>query len=451
VQLISKNNKIFFFSFLLFLIPLSFVFSIFILEIISLIIIFSFLFSSSLNEKKEFLNLKLVKLIFVFWIFIIISALASEFKLFSLKSSLFYIRFLIFALSISWLINSEKKFFNILFYSFLFIFLFLSISGIYEFLFKKYCLEPFKFNYDFNLKEGLICSKKYFIGNSIRSDRLSGLFGDEMIIGSFLSRLLPLVLAMFFFSDQNTKKKISPFLIIVLIFSSIVIILSGERVAFFYFLIIFFSSFVLIDDPRKFFFCFFGFAFFVIIFLYANKDIKYRLIDQTYYQITNKFITDKGDNREIVFFSKQHNAHAVSALKIFSDNVLIGSGPNNFRNLCSRKNYNILYACTTHPHNTYIQLLSETGVLGILIPTSFLIIILKKILILLSYKFRNNTITDREKGEFLLLTCFLISLFPLIPSGNFFNNWMNFVYYTPLGIYINFIILNKSNISHKVS
>jgi len=447
VPLISKNNKIFFFSFLLFLIPVSFVFSIFILEIISLIIIISFFYTSSLNEKKELLNLKLVKLIFIFWTLIIISSIASEFKLFSLKSSLFYIRFLIFALSISWLINSEKKFFNILFYSFLFLFLCLSLSGIYEFLFKKYCLEPFNFNYDFNLKEGLICSKKYFIGNSIRSDRLSGLFGDEMIIGSFLSRLLPLVLAMFFFSDQNTKKKTSPFLIIILVFSSIVIILSGERVAFFYLLIIFFSLFILLDNTKKVIFCFFGFVFFITLFLYANKDIKYRLIDQTYAQITNKYITDQGDKRAIVFFSKQHNAHAVSALKIFSDNVLIGSGPKNFRNLCSTKKYTVLHACSTHPHNTYIQLLSETGVLGILIPISFLIIILKKIFNLLIYKFYNNILTDRKKGEFSLLICFLISLFPLIPSGNFFNNWMNFIYYTPLGIYINFIILNKSNTS----
>jgi hypothetical protein len=41
------------------------------------------------------------------------------------------------------------------------------------------------------------------------------------------------------------------------------------------------------------------------------------------------------------------------------------------------------------------------------------------------------------------LCSFLISLFPFIPSGNFFNGWLNIVYYLPLGFYLNY----KKNIN----
>jgi hypothetical protein len=35
-----------------------------------------------------------------------------------------------------------------------------------------------------------------------------------------------------------------------------------------------------------------------------------------------------------------------------------------------------------------------------------------------------------------------VSLFPLAPSGNFFNNWLSFVYYYPIAFYI--YSINKS-------
>ena len=46
----------------------------------------------------------------------------------------------------------------------------------------------------------------------------------------------------------------------------------------------------------------------------------------------------------------------------------------------------------------------------------------------------------------LLLISFFITLFPLAPSGNIFNNYVSFIYYLPLGffLYFNFIENNEN-------
>ena len=75
----------------------------------------------------------------------------------------------------------------------------------------------------------------------------------------------------------------------------------------------------------------------------------------------------------------------------------------------------------SHPHNFYIQLLSETGLLGtllvFLIWVSSLIRILKK--------------TDNYY-RFILIG-FSINLFPFFINGNFFSGWLSILLFYPLG------------------
>ena len=74
------------------------------------------------------------------------------------------------------------------------------------------------------------------LGFSTHHSRLSILFSDELILGSYLSRLFPLmfVLSLNLF---NKNKLFVFFLSLIIILTDLLVYISGERTAFFYLLI----------------------------------------------------------------------------------------------------------------------------------------------------------------------------------------------------------------------
>ena len=133
-----------------------------------------------------------------------------------------------------------------------------------------------------------------------------------------------------------------------------------------------------------------------------------------------------------------------SAYQIFLDNKLFGVGPRQFRNKCEEYIVSF-YSCETHPHNTYIELLSESGIFSFIIVLAVFIILCFLSIKHFIFKFiyRNKSILN--DFEVCLFSAVIISLWPLSPSGSFFNNWMSIVYYFPIGI-----ILWQRSISKKI-
>ena len=96
----------------------------------------------------------------------------------------------------------------------------------------------------------------------------------------------------------------------------------------------------------------------------------------------------------------------------WKENFLIGGGINSFYLNCSKT---ISY-CASHPHNYYLEILSELGIIGF---SLFIMIIIKICLMInfrrsLSMNFDNNLIFP-----FVLL--FFAEIFPLKTSGSFFT------------------------------
>jgi O-antigen ligase len=63
----------------------------------------------------------------------------------------------------------------------------------------------------------------------------------------------------------------------------------------------------------------------------------------------------------------------LTAFRIFKDNIFFGIGPKMFREVCKRKKYIVktkldasVDGCQTSPHNYYLQILTETGIFGII-------------------------------------------------------------------------------------
>jgi O-antigen ligase len=91
-----------------------------------------------------------------------------------LKSLLFYFRIGIFAILISYLIDQNKKILDYFYYSFLVTFSILIIDVFFQYL-----------------------TGENLFGAPIINERISSFFGDQLILGSYLSRLAPLFIALF--------------------------------------------------------------------------------------------------------------------------------------------------------------------------------------------------------------------------------------------------------------
>ena len=85
----------------------------------------------------------------------------------------------------------------------------------------------------------------------IRIDRLTGFFDDKMILGSFLSRLFPLMVALLIYNYNYLSKNFLSLGFITILISFFTIILSGERMAFYTNFIFILSVFFLLNLSKK--------------------------------------------------------------------------------------------------------------------------------------------------------------------------------------------------------
>jgi O-antigen ligase len=347
--------------------------------------------------------------------FILCSLLSSNIIL-SLSSSLFYFRFGFFVLG-SYILINEYKFIKKYFFISLFTILFLLIFD-----------SHFQLLFRFNL----------FGYEVFQNNRITSFFLDEIVLGSYLSRLSILFIGFVgLFAKKNSLMFFLSLFIYMMSFSSIFI--SGERTAILYSLISFIIIFAAFKDFRKAFLIHFMIGILLMIIISINYPL---IIDRVFYVTIDQINLFNG---RIVIFSEAHESHYFTAMKIFQDYPIFGSGPKLFRELCSLEIYNTgIHSCTTHPHNTYIQLLSETGILGFAL-LCILYFFFSYLLFLEFYKSVIKKTIKINYFKFSLLLMIFINFFPFVPNGNFFNNWLNVFYYLPFPFLINEYINSNSD------
>ena len=284
---------------------------------------------------------------------------------------------------------------------------------------------------------------QYFFDNNIFgykvSDigRVSSFFGEELILGSYISRLYPIIFGLFLISPIKNKFFFFILFAIIFILSEALVFLSGDRSAFFYINLSAIFTILLIKKYKFFrFIVLISSIFIIVIISVFNENAKNRIINKTLNQTgLNNIFSDNKNKEQIYLFSKEHNDHYLSAYKMFEKNKIIGIGPRNFRNYCNEEPYKVSnLSCSTHPHNTYVQILSELGLIGF----TFIILIF---LIFLIYTYKHLYLSFKGKILFsdfqiCIISAMLISIWPFIPTGNFFNNWLSIIYYFPIGIFL---------------
>ena len=347
----------------------------------------------------------------------IISSLISENILLSFESSLFYFRIGIFALLISYLIEQDKKILDYFYYSFLITYTALIIDGFVQYF------------TGFNI-----------VGYELTIDRVSSFFNDELILGSYLVRLFPLFFALFIIKP-NKKLLENYFAYSVFACSYVLIFLSGERTSFF-FLNLFIIFIVVFLKWGKLIRLIILFTSIIILFFLILVDNKYY---ERYISTTLKQLSFSNENYKPKYiFSSDHDGIYRTAWKMFLDKPLIGHGPKMYRIKCKEKKYAAApQVCHTHPHNFYIQLLAEVGLIGFIFLFGLLTHLIFLTLQFLYRKIIYNQIT-LSNYHICLIGGKFITLWPLSPNGNFFNNYLMILYSLQIGFFpVDKNILNK--------
>lgn len=357
------------------------------------------------NFKNNILNYKSSYLYFLFLIYLIVNSFFAIDIYLSLKASLFYLRFILLSLFIFSFFELNYKNIKIFFYFFIITFFFICIDSIFQKI------------YGYN-----------FFGIKLASDiRLSGIFGTELILGSYLSRLSYFLLFFIYFYRENKKIKLITFIVHFLGF--IVTIMTAEKNS----IAIYLLSFVILlifykENIIK------KIILIILIFgtmistLHYNPNIKKRVIDNFKNTISSSNY----------FIPNTHIEHYKTAFKMFKERPVFGHGLKSFRVKCKLEKFNSgPNSCSTHPHNIVLQFLSELGIVGLLFYILAFFYFLINFLKILYLNFVNE-INFRQILYAPFLFNILVSINPILPSGNIFHNWLNVIFYYNLGFFFLF-------------
>ena len=356
-------------------------------------------------------------LISFFFIYVIIATATNNIPKFDLSpkyqenllKSIFNLRFLLLFFVINTLIKNDKLNLKTFLYSASFLSLLISIDLIIQVAFGK------------NL-----------IGLEITYNRPSSFFGNEHIAGSYLQKFALFLLFWFAYKNKNDLK----FLIIISLFF-VTILFTGNRIPMLIFLSSIFIYF-LIEKKIKIIF-FFLLISTLTIFLSLKYPLVYRLDVQLkvfkndtieLFQKAPKLFLEKNYKDSSIKFSSGYLIHFNSGIQIWKENKIFGKGLKSFPLNCK---YGDNQTCNTHPHNYIIEIMLDTGLLGLIIIYSVFLIGLTNFLKFYFLKYN-------ERIKLLTLPFFLVIFFEFFPfrsSGSFFTTSSSTIIFLFLAILIN--------------
>lgn len=307
-----------------------------------------------------------------------------------------FLRFVIIFLSISIFLIKKDRFFSLKYYPLIFLNLILFFDTFFQYIF------------GFNL----VGFDKY------QSDRLTSFFNDEPIIGSFLMKIsLPII---FYLIHNKFKNSYTFSFILISIFC---VMISGERMPFlqlcFGILLIFLIKFGLNFKKITSFIAIFLLGSFVLLNL---PNVKERYIS-TFQGFLSLYQDIKSENQIVHQISKNgvydYYLNFQSGIQLWKKNYFFGNGYRYYNSNCNTAlsdEFNV--GCSTHPHNIYIEILSDHGVLGLAL---FLLFI-----IFCSYDYFKNLRDSSSVGFYITL---LVISVPFVTSQSIFSSFYGSIYF----------------------
>lgn len=251
-------------------------------------------------------------------------------------------------------------------------------------------------------------------GNIKTSYKLSGPFGSEEIAGSYLQRFS--IFSFFLFASYIGFKNKNKLIFILSVYFALIffsVLISGNRMPTILFLLMFAILFLYEKKLRKYtlLYILLSLILFIIIFKFSPQITNYTLhfINRALEIFVSLYDVILG--KELVV-TNTYIKEFYTGYNVWIENFFLGVGINAFHINCAKT---ISY-CASHPHNYYLEILSELGIIGF-----FLIVtIFTKALLMIDYKNHiNSNFNNNLIYPFILL--FIVEIFPFKTSGSFFT------------------------------
>ena len=419
----TQHSPVFYINSLLFILfPITLVTGPFLPDAFLTLIGLYFLVVSLQKKLFSYYNNIFIYFFASFYLLILISGLLSEdiyFSLIDYNGPIFYFRYLFFILGVKYLLDTNPKLIS---YFTIILFLTILIAIIDGMIQWQTGYNILGFAFDPN-----------------HGRRITGFFRDEQILGHFLAHVVPLCFGLLLFSlrDRYSKKLLILGLFIFLILSEVFIFITNDRSAFLR-IVQFTLLLIFLSNHFKLFRLISFLIFLVIISLLLNfsSHSSNRYIESTLKDVSSTKIP-------YMPWTPLHEKHFKVALDFFSEKPLVGNGPQYFRYKCDEIK---IEGCTNHPHNYYFQTLAELGIIGVSFLFIGLIILIyilfKQFLYVWFAKKDNYYIPDYLVSFYALLFIFM---WPLIPNGSFYNNWINSMIFLPIPIIMHIQEIYKKN------
>ena len=167
------------------LLPLALITGPLIPEVILIILSINFLYLTLKNKLYYYFNNYYFLIFIIFCLYVTLNSLFADKILISLKSSFFYFRYGIYILAIFYFIEKNDKSTSICYWLYTCVLLILIIDSFVQIFFGANLLGQ--------------------IPPSKALNRISSFFGDELILGSFLQKIMPVYIFLFFkkFKDHE--------------------------------------------------------------------------------------------------------------------------------------------------------------------------------------------------------------------------------------------------------
>jgi hypothetical protein len=274
---------------------------------------------------------------------------------------------------------------------------------------------------------------KDILGYSQINGRYAGTFGDEAIAGSYIQKFsIFAILATFFLRYEKIQNKKILIIPIVCILGA-GILMTLDRIPFFIFILSLFSLLILLKNFRIVFF--FSILIMLIFFLlmFKNNNLiqnRYQPVFKLAEIVFNKgadFIkNDKTVDEKTISIEQKTMQTGIeyyslfnSAIYVFKNNFWIGTGSKSYYKSCNELiKYRKYLLCAPHPHNIYLEILINQGIIGMIIFLTYLTIIFK------SY-YSDLIISKTDNNKKILKISFLVLLtleiLPLRSYGSIFQ------------------------------